>query len=399
MEALKKALHAFTIALSRLLSGLLPDRMPVTFVGGDASRELCRAMAQAGVRKALVVTDADLERLGIVERITAALADAGVEASVYSGVQPDPTYTQVDEGHAQLGRDGCDAVLALGGGSPMDAAKIIAAMATNGGEARKLAGMFKVRKPTLPLYAIPTTAGTGSEVTYAAVVSDPNTHVKAFVLDPKVLPSMAALDPGLMTGLPPHVTAATGMDALTHAVESYVAKTSNPRTEAWATSAVKMIFENLPKACADGTDLEARQAMALASYYAGLAFTRTSVGYVHAIAHTFGAYYRTPHGRANAIVLPHVLEFSKDAARDRLAALADVIGVGSGGADAKAQAFIDAVRDLMAKIDIPYTLADLREEDVAPIAKQALAEATFNYPVPRYMSQPEAEGLIRKIVA
>jgi alcohol dehydrogenase class IV len=160
-----------------------------------------------------------------------------------------------------------------------------------------------------------------------------------------------------------------------------------------------MIFENLPKACADGTDLEARQAMALASYYAGLAFTRTSVGYVHAIAHTFGAYYRTPHGRANAIVLPHVLEFSKDAARDRLAALADVIGVGSGGADAKAQAFIDAVRDLMAKIDIPYTLADLREEDVAPIAKQALAEATFNYPVPRYMSQPEAEGLIRKIVA
>jgi len=273
-------------------------------------------------------------------------------------------------------------------------------MATNGGRAEKLTGMFKVRKPPLPLYAIPTTAGTGSEVTLAAVVSDSKTHVKSFVVDPKILPAMAALDPSLMTGLPPHITAATGMDALTHAVESYIAKTSSPRTEGWATAAVKMIFENLPKACADGSDLEARKAMALASYYAGLAFTRTSVGYVHAIAHTFGAFYRTPHGRANAIVLPHVLEFSKGPARDRLAALADVIGVGQGaGPEAKAQAFIDAVRELMARIDIPYTLADLREEDVAPIARQALAEATFNYPVPRYMSRPEAEGLIRRILA
>lgn len=398
MEAVKEALHALVIALSRLFSIFLPDRVPVTFVGGEASRELCRAIGQAGVKKALVVTDAELVRIGLVGRITAALAEAGVEASVYDGVQPDPTFDQVEQGFSQLRRDGCQAVLAVGGGSPMDAAKVIAAMATNGGEAKKLAGMFKVRKPPLPLYAIPTTAGTGSEVTLAAVVSDAKTHVKSFVLDPKILPAMAALDPSLMAGLPPHITAATGMDALTHAVESYVAKTSSPRTEGWATSAVKMIFENLPKACADGSDLEARKAMALAAYYAGLAFTRTSVGYVHAIAHTFGAYYGTPHGRANAIVLPHVLEFSKEAARDRLAALADVIGVGSGGPDEKAQAFIDAVRELMARIDIPYTLADLREDDVVPIARQALAEATFNYPVPRYMSQPEAEGLLRRIL-
>jgi alcohol dehydrogenase len=399
MEAVKKALHALVIALSRLLTFFVPDRVPVTFVGSEASRELCRAIAQTGAKRVLVVTDGELVRIGLVARITAALAEAGVEASVYDGVQPDPTFEQVARGFAQLRRDGCEAVLAVGGGSPMDAAKVIAAMATNGERAEKLAGMFKVRKPPLPLYAIPTTAGTGSEVTLAAVVSDSKTHVKSFVLDPKVLPAMAALDPGLMTGLPPHITAATGMDALTHAVESYLAKTSSPRTEGWATAAVKMIFENLPKACADGSDVEARTAMALAAYYAGLAFTRTSVGYVHAIAHTFGAYYGTPHGRANAIVLPHVLEFSKDAARDRLAALADVIGVGSGGPDAKAQAFVDAVRELMARIDIPYTLADLREEDVAPIAKQALAEATFNYPVPRYMSRPEAEGLIQRILA
>lgn len=285
MEAVKKALHAFVIALTRLFSSLLPDRVPVTFVGADASRELCQAIAQTGAKKVLVVTDADLVRLGLVARITAALADAGVEASVYDGVEPDPTFDQVGEGYARLVRDGCGAVLAVGGGSPMDAAKVIAAMATNGGDAQKLAGMFRVRKPPLPLYAIPTTAGTGSEVTLAAVVSDSKTHVKSFVVDPKILPAMAALDPSLMTGLPPHITAATGMDALTHAVESYIAKTSTPRTEGWATAAVKMIFENLPKACADGTDLEARKAMALASYYAGLAFTRTSVGYEIGRAH------------------------------------------------------------------------------------------------------------------
>jgi len=400
MDVVKQALHALVIAISRRVSSLLPDRVPVTFVGAEASRELCRAIAQAGIARVLIVTDRDLVRLGLVERITGALTEAGVEASIYDGVEPDPTFEQVREGHARLGRDGCEAVLAVGGGSPMDAAKVIAAMATNGGQAEKLAGMFKVRKPPLPLYAIPTTAGTGSEVTLAAVVSDAKTHVKSFVLDPKILPTMAALDPSLMSGLPPHITAATGMDALTHAVESYLAKTSGPRTEGWATTAVKMIFENLPKACADGGDLEARRAMALASYYAGLAFTRTSVGYVHAIAHTFGAWYRTPHGRANAIVLPHVLEFSKGAVRDRLAALADEIGAGDGcSPDEKAQAFIDAVRTLMAEIGIPDTLADLREEDVAPIATQALAEATFNYPVPRYMSQTEAEGLIRRMRA
>ena len=399
MHAIQKALHSLVIALTRFLPIFLPDRIPVTFVGAEASRELCQSIAQTGVKKPLIVTDAGLVQLGIVARVTSALADAGVESAVYDGVEPDPTFDQVNAGFAQLERDGCDAVIAVGGGSPMDAAKIIGAMATNGGKAEKLVGMFKVRKAPLPLYAIPTTAGTGSEVTLAAVVSDSKTHIKRFVVDPKILPDMAALDPSLMVGLPPHITAATGMDALTHAVESFIARTSNARTEAWATAAVRMIFQNLPKACADGTDLEARKAMSLASYYAGLAFTRTSVGYVHAIAHTFGAYYGTPHGHANAIVLPHVLDFSKEAARDRLAALADVIGVGGGGPEQKAQAFIDAVRELMARIDIPCTLSDLREEDIAPIAKQALSEAAFNYPVPRFMSQPEAEGLIREILA
>jgi alcohol dehydrogenase class IV len=281
----------------------------------------------------------------------------------------------------------------------MDAAKVIAAAATDPRPVEKLEGLLRVRKAPLPLFAIPTTAGTGSEVTLAAVVSDSQTHEKKFFVDPKLLPMMTALDPTLMVGLPPHITAATGMDALTHAVESWLATTSTPQTEAYARVAIKLIFEHLPTACSKGDDIEARKSMALASYYAGLAFTRTSVGYVHAIAHTFGARYGTPHGLANAIALPHVLEFSKSAAVDRLARMAELIGV-AGGSDAeKAGAFIEAVRALKEKVGIPATLDALVASDIPGIAAHALAEAHMNYPVPRYMSQSECEALLREVLA
>jgi alcohol dehydrogenase class IV len=282
----------------------------------------------------------------------------------------------------------------------MDAAKVIAAAAADERPVRKLEGLLKVRKAPLPLFAIPTTAGTGSEVTVAAVVSETESHNKKFFVDPKLLPLMTALDPGLMAGLPPHITAATGMDALTHAVESWIATTSTPQTESYARTAVKLIFEHLPTACSNGQDLSARKSMALASYYAGLAFTRTSVGYVHAIAHTFGARYGTPHGLANAIALPHVLEFSKPAIEDRLARLAEVIGVGAGGSDAeKAGAFVEAVRRLKEQVGIPATLDALVADDIPGIARQALAEAHMNYPVPRYMDQAECESLLRSVLA
>ncbi|MDG2304989.1 MAG: iron-containing alcohol dehydrogenase [Candidatus Binatia bacterium] len=399
MFALKKALHAIVIAITKVGAKLLPDRVPMTFIGTDSTSELCTSLAQTAKTKVLIVTDAGLVKAGIAKRVTDALDSAGVGWSVFDGVEPDPTFTQVDAGLSQLARDKCDAVLAVGGGSSMDAAKIIAASATNGNDAHKLEGMMKVRRPPLSLSAIPTTAGTGSEVTVAAVVSDSQTHEKKFFVDPKLLPEMTALDPSLMAGLPPAITAATGMDALTHAIESFISKTSNAQTERWATAAVRLIFTNLPTAYANGSDLDARKAMAISSYYAGLAFTRTSVGYVHAIAHTFGAYYRTPHGMANAIALPHVLEFSKNEAREQLAALGDLIGVPGGSEAEKAEGFIRAVRELMARIGIPYTLEALRTDDIPAIAKQALAEAHMNYPVPRYMGQPDCERLLRDIVA
>ena len=325
MSMLKKALHDLVIWVTRLLFGFLPDHVPLTFLGENSTSELCASMFQTGRRRALIVTDEGLVAAGVVARVEEALTGAGLESEVYAGVQPDPTFDQVEEGLRQLKDRQCDTILALGGGSSMDAAKIIAAAATNGGDARKLEGMFKVKNPPTPFCAIPTTAGTGSEGTVAAVISEPKTHVKKFFVDPKILPEMAALDPSLMLGLPQPITAATGMDALTHAVESLVARTSKPQTERWALSAIQLIFTNLPRAYADGSDVEARRAMALASFYAGLAFTRTSVGYVHAFAHTFGAYYRTPHGLANAIALPHVLEFSQEQARAPLARMAFTI--------------------------------------------------------------------------
>ena len=398
MFGLKKFLHNIAIAVAGVLAKLLPDKIPVTFVGPGASTELCESIAHLSSDKVLIVTDAVLVEIGLVGRITEALDAVGLPWSIYAGVEPDPTTVQVEAGLAQLVSEQCKVVLAVGGGSSMDAAKVIAAAATNPGPPEKLEGIMKVKHTPMPLFAIPTTAGTGSEVTLAAVVSDPKTHAKKFFTDPKLIPLMTALDPTLMTGLPVPITAATGMDALTHAVESYLSKMSNETTEMYAKISVRLIFQHLQTACTDGNNLEARKAMALASYYAGLAFTRTSVGYVHAIAHTFGAYYRTPHGLANAIALPHVLEFSKPVAAKRLASLADLIGCEGSNDLEKADRFIDAVRDLMTKIEIPFKLDALASADITPIATQALDEAHLNYPVPRYMSQAQCEALLRQML-
>ncbi len=399
MFALKRFIHNLVIVIGKSLSVLVPMKVPITFVGADSTAQLCQAIGQTGTKKLLLVTDAVLVKLGIVERVTGALGAAGVEWCVYDGVEPDPTFAQVQEGVQRLRSEGCDAVLAVGGGSSMDASKLIAAIATNDKPLAKLEGLFKLRKPTVPLYALPTTAGTGSEATMVAVVSDPAAMAKKFFIDPKLFPSMTALDASLMTGLPPAMTAATGMDALTHAIESYLSVSATEETEKLSAAAVKMVFNNLPTAYATGDDMKARSAMALASFYAGVAFTRASVGYVHAIAHQLGAYYKTPHGLANAIVLPRVLEFSKGPAVDRLAQLADVIGIEGANPTEKADRFIEAVKALGAEVGIPVRLDSLKRADITPIAKRALSEAHANYPVPRYMGLDDCEKLLGSMLS
>jgi alcohol dehydrogenase len=284
----------------------------------------------------------------------------------------------------------------VGGGSSIDAAKAIAVAIANPKPLRKLAGYLKGFYRPVPIYAVPTTAGTGSEVTVAAVISDPERQAKLVIVDPRMVPKMAALDPSLMTGLPPHITAATGIDALTHAIEAFVGNWCTPYSDGMALSAVGLIFENLRTAYRDGNNLEAREKMALASTYAGFAFTRANVGYVHAIAHQFGGKYHTPHGLANAIMLPLVLKYSSSAITERLALLAVRARVGTEGEDSEvlAQKFLDAVDQLNTDLGIPPYLAALKAADIPELARAACHEAHTGYPVPRYMTQDICEALI-----
>jgi alcohol dehydrogenase len=376
---------------------------PVLFVGPGSTARLCQLIAGSGAKRVLVVTDAVLVKLGLVEPVREALAADGVDVAVFDGIVPDPTHDVLDKGYAAVRAQGSDAILAIGGGSSIDAAKVIAAMATTGKSSAKLIGMLKVSKPPLPLYAVPTTAGTGSEVTVAAVVTDPVAHVKSVVIDPKLVPLAAALDPQMMQGMPGPITAATGMDALTHAVESYVNRWPHAETPMFCVSAVKLIFGNLERAYANGADLEAREAMALASLYAGLAFTKAYVGYVHAFSHKIGGVYGVPHGLGNAIVLPYVLDFLKDEpyAEARLAELAVAIGAGTASEPKAvlAQRFVDRVRALNRAVGIPEKVAPLRREDLGTIARAAMVEAHRDYPVPKNMSLAEAEALLQRCLS
>jgi alcohol dehydrogenase class IV len=375
-------------------------RPPEIFAGPGASQLLCDALAGSGVRKLLLVTDAMLVKLGIVEPIRQRLVELGVVVTVYDGVLPDPRIEQIEEAFALLQREGCQAVLAVGGGSAMDAAKVVAARATNDKTVWDMTGFFKVPNAPLPIYCIPTTAGTGSEVSVGAVVSDPAQKRKLPIIDHKLVPRMAALDGRLMTGLPPAGTAATGMDALTHAVEAYLSRIAIPESDQMALEAVTLIMRHLPRVMADGQDEASRQMMSWAAYRAGLAMNRAGLGYVHGIAHNFGAYYHTPHGWANAIVLPYVLEYSKPACSDRLADLARASGLVEGGENTAelADKFIVHVRQLKKDFGIPVGLKDLCPADIPGIAEAALQEAHLSYAVPRYMDQAACEALVQKML-
>jgi len=377
-----------------------PQPRPIVFVGENSSLKLCDTISRFGLKKILVVTDKPLVELGMLEGTQAALRERGVECQLYDGVLPDPTQQVVDDGIAMLRQHQCDGVLAFGGGSSIDAAKVIALAAGNNCKAADCIGANKSKHPALPLFAIPTTAGTGSEGTFIAVVSDNVTHHKDGVIDARIIPRAAALDPVLMTGLPPHITAATGMDALTHAIESYIGTWETDDTNFYGLAACKLIFENIEEACKNGQNLAAREAMALASFYGGLAITNALVGYVHAVSHNLGAKYGVPHGLGNAMVLPHVLELLKDSAAANLAEIAVYTGLGdkSEGENALAQKVIDKVWALNAAIGIPKTTDVIKEEDIEELVDLALKEGS-GYPTPRFLERDEALGLVRSLRA
>jgi alcohol dehydrogenase class IV len=366
--------------------------------GPGSSATLARLIADRGAKSVLVVTDAVLVKLGVVAPVLAALEYAGLAVTVFSDVEPDPTIDIVLAGIEQLRVSGAGAVLAIGGGSPIDAAKAMIACQASGRRPQDLDGYFKVRATVLPFFAIPTTAGSGSEVTVASVVSDPAAGRKFAIVDNKLVPAAIALDPDLMLGLPAKVTAATGMDALTHAIESYVSTLATPSTRGMSVAASRAILRDLPRACADGSDIEARQGLSLASCLAGLAFTKASVGYVHAIAHQLGPLYHLPHGHLNAILLPYVLDFYLEGATPRMAELARACGLGRDGDDPRvlATSLIAAIRKLNATIGIPPTIEQITDADVPEIVRRALAEAHGTYPVPVYMSADECTAIVRR---
>ena len=373
---------------------------PTLLEGPGAIKKLPSFIKSKGLNKVLVVTDKGLMGIHLLDSLFEELEKAGVEYVVYDGTQPNPSIENIEDARALYVDNNCQGVIAFGGGSPMDCAKAAAARVTNPKiSVRKMRGVLKLHHKLPPFFAVPTTAGTGSETTLAAVVTDTATHEKNAINDIRLKPRFAVLDPELTVGLPPHITSTTGMDALTHAVEAYIGKSNVKSTEEYAEKATKMIFENIETAYKDGKNIEARDQMLKASFYAGQAFTRAYVGYVHAIAHNLGGQYGVPHGLANAIILPYVLEYYGETAHKRLAKLAEIAGVKTTGNDKeKAEAFIEAIKTLNKNMNIPDGFDMVQEKDIPVIVERALKEGNPLYPVPKIMDKADCEAVIRRMM-
>lgn len=389
MLILKKLYCRAFQAAFRLAIPFLPYREP-RLIGSVG--EAARMLSEAGKRSVLVVTSPGSARHGLLSPLLSALSECAVAYTVYDRTQPNPTVLNVEEALGAYREGGCSAIVALGGGSVIDCAKGVGArLAYPKRPLSRLAGVMRVRRRIPTLVAIPTTAGTGSETTLAAVITDGEARHKYAIMSFPLIPHFAVLDPIFTYTLPRHLTATTGMDALTHAVEAYIGRATTAKTRRLAEGAVKLIFENVEAACDAPEGREARKAMLEASYMAGVAFSVSYVGYVHALAHSLGGHYDTPHGLANAVLLPHVLRGYGRSAEKKLHRLAVAIGAVGAGEDcaAGALAFIEAVEALCRRLEIPPVIPELRREDIPALAATAEREANPLYPVPRLMTKEE----------
>lgn len=372
---------------------------PQLLTGPGAVKKLPALIKEKGLSKVLVVTDKGLTSLGLPNGLFEELQKAGIGYVVYDGVQPNPSIDNIEEARQMYVDNGCQGIIAFGGGSPMDCAKLAGARVVKPNQpVVKMRGVMKIMKKLPPFFAVPTTAGTGSETTLAAVVSNPQTHEKNACNDPVLRPKYAVLDPELTVGLPPHITSTTGMDALTHAVEAYIGKSNVASTRNYAEKATALIFANLETAYSDGKNIEARNNMLLASFYAGMAFTRAYVGYVHAIAHNLGGQYGIPHGLANAVILPVVLEAFGSVIYPQLASLADIAGIAGQTQEEKAKNFIAEIYAMNERMNIPKGFAQIKEEDIPIIVERALKEGNPLYPVPVIWDVPEMTALVKSLM-
>lgn len=402
MSALANRLKALP-KLSALwaIGKVLAVPRPLVLFGESSAVRLCHSIADQGHKRVLVITDDVLAKLGTIDPLVATLNARGVITEIFTGVRPDPTFEIVEAGLQACKQARADAILVIGGGSAIDAGKVVALAATTGKTPQQLVGVLKGRQPALPFFVVPSTSGTGSEASVAAVISDSVTHIKALVVDPGLVPLAAALDPLITQGMPASVTAETGVDALTHALEGWMSQFANAQTDGYNRTAVRLILNNLETACNEPANLAARDAMALGSHYAGLCLSTSAVGYVHAIAHQLGARYGVPHGRANAMVLPHVLAFNQPACVKKLGSLARDLELAPAGVtdSAAAEALSTRVRELLARLPLRRSGTMIKREDYARIANDALTEAHGMYAVPRYMAEEDVYRVLDGVAA
>ena len=398
MNILKK-LYCRTFQISfRLIMPILPYRKPETI---GSVKKLPALIKKNGCNRILIVTDECVVKLGLTKRLEKALSQNNIKYFIYDKTVANPTTKNVEDALHLYRINNCDGIIGFGGGSNMDCAKVLAARVTKPEQSiSEMKGVLKIHKKLPLLIAIPTTAGTGSEATLAAVIVDSETRHKYAINDFSLIPKYAVLDPKNTVTLPPSITATTGMDALTHAVEAFIGRSTTKQTRKQAFLATKLIFENIDTAYNDGSNIEARQNMLKAAYYAGCAFTKSYVGYIHAVSHSLSGEYNIAHGLANAIILPYVLDSYGETIYTKLRVLAIAAGLATKETpvDEAARAFIKAIKEMNKRFNIPDQINEIIEDDIPRLAKLADKEANPLYPVPKLMNAKELRQFYYKVM-
>ena len=375
----------------------------VSYFGAGTRKELPEVLNRMGLTKALVCSDKGLIKVGTTAKVTEVLDGINFPYEIYSEIKPNPTVTNVKQGVEAFKKSGADCIIAIGGGSSMDTAKGIGIVSNNPdfADVVSLEGVAPTKHKSVPIIALPTTAGTGAEVTINYVIIDEERQAKMVCVDPNDIPAVAIVDPELMYSLPKGLTAATGMDALTHAIEGYITKGAWVMSDMYELQAIKMIAENLPIAVEEPTNPVGREGMALAQYIAAQAFSNVGLGLVHGMAHPMGSLHDIPHGVANALLLPTIMEFNMPKCIEKFGVIAKTMGVNTDGmtAEQAAQAAVDAVKALSIRVGIPQTLTELgiKESDIPALAAQAIADVCTPGN-PRDVTEAEIVELYKKVL-
>lgn len=398
MNILKKAYCRTFQTVFKLAIPVLPYKTPKQLA--DVVK-IADVLSDKQINNILIVTDKTIKDLGLLAPLENALTSKKIQYTIYSDTVPNPTIKNVEEAKELYIKNNCNAIIGFGGGSSIDCAKAVGARIAKPKQSiPKMKGILKIHKKIPLLIAVPTTAGTGSETTVTTVITDETTRHKFPINDFPLIPSYAVLDAEVTKNLPPHITATTGMDALTHAIEAYIGNSTTKETRANAIKAIQLIFTNIEKAYTNGNDMTARQNMLYASFLAGSAFSTSYVGYCHAVAHSLGGKYNTPHGLANAVLLPHILDGYGKYTYKKLKelAIATKLAKKDTPTEKAAKRFIEKIRTLNKSLDIPETLLGIQEKDISELAKHAEKEANPLYPVPKLMTAKELEKFYRLVM-